>query len=177
MNRHPLRRLVLATAATVGGVVLLLSLKPSSPPVAVGLPAPAPPAAGAPRQPQQDAPVPAGGGEPARPTPDGGNAGPKPGSDAGEAAAPRTVNGTTVRTEYGPVQVQITVSGRRITAAAALQKPQGGRSDQVSGFAIPKLNQQAVAAQSADIDAVSGASYTSDGYRKSLQSALDRVGG
>ncbi|KOU55762.1 FMN-binding protein, partial [Streptomyces sp. MMG1533] len=57
------------------------------------------------------------------------------------------------------------------------QAPKGGRSDQITADAVPKLNQAAVAAGNADIDAVSGATYTSAGYKQSLQSALDQAGG
>ncbi|KOV82028.1 FMN-binding protein, partial [Streptomyces sp. NRRL WC-3723] len=53
--------------------------------------------------------------------------------------------------------------------------PKGGLSDQKTQLAVPRLNQEAVAAGTADIDAVSGATYTSEGYRKSLQSALDKM--
>ncbi|WP_232791423.1 FMN-binding protein [Streptomyces capitiformicae] len=87
------------------------------------------------------------------------------------------LTGSAVQTDYGPVQVRITVSGGKITQAEALQQPSGGRSTQISGTAIPQLNQNAVAAGSADIDAVSGATYTSGGYKESLQSALDQAGG
>ncbi|AIR97310.1 FMN-binding protein [Streptomyces glaucescens] len=145
---HPIRRALLATAATVSGIVLLLSLKPATDPAsAAGGAAPQPTAAG-----------------PAAP---------------GGAAATRTatVTGDAVRTQYGPVQVRVTVSGGRITEAAAVQAPEGGRSGQITADAVPRLNQAAVAAGSADIDAVSGATYTSTGYRQSLQSALDRMGG
>jgi uncharacterized protein with FMN-binding domain len=87
------------------------------------------------------------------------------------------VTGDTVGTQYGPVQVRLTVSGGRIVTAEAVRAPSGGRSTEINGSAVPRLNQEAVAAQSARIDAVSGATYTSEGYRKSLQSALDRAGG
>ncbi|CAM5620156.1 hypothetical protein SGLAM104S_03103 [Streptomyces glaucescens] len=94
-----------------------------------------------------------------------------------EAAGTTTVTGDAVRTQYGPVQVRLTVRDGRVTEAAAIQAPSGGRSGQITADAVPRLNQAAVAAGSADIDAVSGATYTSTGYRQSLQSALDRVGG
>ncbi|MFB7108352.1 FMN-binding protein, partial [Streptomyces sp. NPDC056291] len=93
------------------------------------------------------------------------------------AAQARTVTGEAARTDYGPVQVRITVSNGRITKAEAVQAPQGGVSGQKSELAVPKLNQEAVTAQSANIDTVSGATYTSGGYKKSLQSALDEAGG
>ena len=94
------------------------------------------------------------------------------GGGGGQAA---TVTGDAVDTQYGPVQVRVTVSGGKITKAEAVQQPKGGRSDQISGDAVPKLNKEAVTTSSANIDAISGASYTSAGYKKSLQSALDKV--
>ncbi|MGW7655569.1 FMN-binding protein, partial [Streptomyces tendae] len=97
------------------------------------------------------------------------------GSDAGQGT--QVLTGDAAQTQYGPVQVRVTVSGGRITDVEALQAPKGGRSDQVTADAVPKLNQAAVAAGNADIDAVSGATYTSAGYTQSLQSALDRAGG
>ncbi|MYX34102.1 FMN-binding protein [Streptomyces sp. SID8377] len=94
-------------------------------------------------------------------------------------AAPttRTVTGPTVQTNYGPVQVRITLTGTRITGAAAVQYPdETARSRDINSTAVPKLNQETLAAQSANIDSVSGATYTSTGYKQSLQSALDQAG-
>jgi uncharacterized protein with FMN-binding domain len=84
-----------------------------------------------------------------------------------------TVRGGVVNTDYGPVQVEITIRGGRITKARAVMHPSGGQSDSINGYAVPHLDQEAVAAQSAQIDTVSGATFTSEGYRQSLQSALD----
>ncbi|MGW2032077.1 FMN-binding protein, partial [Streptomyces sp. NPDC001811] len=98
-------------------------------------------------------------------------------SGAAGSAQARTVTGKAAQTPYGPVRVRITVAGGRITKAEAVQAPKGGLSDQKTQLAVPRLNQEAVAAGTADIDAVSGATYTSEGYRKSLQSALDQAGG
>lgn len=95
--------------------------------------------------------------------------------DAGQGT--QVLTGDAAQTQYGPVQVRVTVSGGRITDVEALQAPKGGRSDQVTADAVPRLNRAAVAAGTADIDAVSGATYTSAGYTQSLQSALDRAGG
>jgi uncharacterized protein with FMN-binding domain len=82
-----------------------------------------------------------------------------------------------VQTQYGPVQVQITVSGKRLTGTTLVQYPNSsGRSIQLAASSLPVLTKEAVAAQGARIDAVSGASYTSAGYKKSLQSALDMAG-
>ncbi len=84
------------------------------------------------------------------------------------------VNGTSVETRYGPVQIQIVIKNQRITRALALDYPHGdGRSQQISNDALPVLERETLSAQSAQIDAVSGATYTSDGYRQSLQAALD----
>ncbi|MFF8992059.1 FMN-binding protein, partial [Streptomyces sp. NPDC014983] len=88
-----------------------------------------------------------------------------------------TVTGAVTQTRYGPVQVRITVADGRITKADAVQAPQGGLNSEKTAMAVPRLDQEAVAAGSAHIDTVSGATYTSDGYLKSLQSALDQVHG
>ena len=89
-------------------------------------------------------------------------------------AAAVSLRGDLVDTEYGPVRVQITVKKGRITEARAIARPQGdSTTEQINGYAVPVLNQEVVAAQGAHIDTVSGATYTSEGYRQSLQSALD----
>jgi uncharacterized protein with FMN-binding domain len=85
-----------------------------------------------------------------------------------------TFPGRTVTTQYGPVQVAVVVKDGRIADVRALQLTnQGGRSVQISANAAPQLRVEALKAQSAKIDAVSGATYTSEGYRTSLQSAID----
>ena len=74
------------------------------------------------------------------------------------------------------MQVQLTLTGTKITNVNVLQRTNdGSESNQIDSFAIPKLTSETLAAQSARIDAVSGASYTSSGYIKSLQSALDQA--
>ncbi|MFJ9149528.1 FMN-binding protein [Streptomyces sp. NPDC102270] len=145
---HPVRRVVLATAATVSGVVLLLSLKPSSDPASAQAGGTVPQQTAAAQESAQ------------------GGAG---------AAAGGAVTGDVVQTQYGPVQVRITVSGNKITKAEAVQAPKGGTSDQKTALSVPKLNQDVVAKQSPKIDTVSGATYTSEGYKKSLQSAIDKA--
>jgi uncharacterized protein with FMN-binding domain len=88
----------------------------------------------------------------------------------------RTVTGRSVDTPYGPVKVRITLHGNDITDAHAVRYPQGTPQDQqINGWAIPQLDQEAVNADSASIDVVSGATYTSEGYAQSLQSALDKA--
>ncbi|MEV5493336.1 FMN-binding protein [Streptomyces bobili] len=141
---HPLRRVVLAGAATVSGIVLLLSLKPSSDPGSAQA---------------------AGAGAAAQEAAQGG---------AG-AAVSGAITGDASQTQYGAVQVRVTVSNGKITKAETVQAPKGGQSDQITANAVPKLNQAALTAQSADIDAVSGATFTSEGYKKSLQSAIDKM--
>ncbi|MFC8872630.1 FMN-binding protein [Streptomyces sp. NPDC057148] len=99
----------------------------------------------------------------------------KAGADSGPDT--RTLTGAVAQTQYGPVQVRVTVSGGKITGAEAVQAPKGGQSDQVTADSVPQLNQAAITAGNADIDTVSGATYTSAGYKQSLQSALDQAGG
>ena len=96
---------------------------------------------------------------------------------AAAAAASGTFTGAAVSTRFGNVQVQISVSAGRITAATAVQAPNRDRRDQqINGYAVPILDKAAVAAQSADIDMVSGATITSAAYIRSLQSAIDQAG-
>lgn len=85
-----------------------------------------------------------------------------------------TVNGTVAQTRWGPVQIQATIVGKKIINVRVLQRPTGSsRDDQINSYALPKLRQQVLQAQSARIDGVSGATVTSEGYRESLQAALD----
>jgi uncharacterized protein with FMN-binding domain len=88
-----------------------------------------------------------------------------------------TVTGTVVQTRWGPVQVSITVADGKITAVDVPQYPDGNhRDEEINADALPTLKQETLSAQSADIDMVSGATVTSDGYLQSLQSALDQAG-
>lgn len=94
-----------------------------------------------------------------------------------KATTTTKVTGTTAQTQWGPVQLQLTVTGGKITAVTALQLPSGnGRDVEINDQAVPILVQETLAAQSARIDSVSGATYTSEGYLTSLQSALDQAG-
>ena len=89
----------------------------------------------------------------------------------------KTVTGDVASTEWGPVQVELTVTAGRITEVAVPQYPNGnGRDDEINRYALPILVQETLQDQSADIDMVSGATVTSDGYVRSLQSALDQAG-
>ena len=89
-------------------------------------------------------------------------------------AASTVVNGRSIDTRYGPVQVRLTVSNGRIVSATAIDFPNSdGHDSEINAVAIPLLQNETVTAQNASIDTVSGATYTSDGYRQSLQSALD----
>lgn len=95
----------------------------------------------------------------------------------GTATTDGTFTGASVNTRFGPVQVQITVSGGQMTAADAIVYPNSdGKDVMINSRAIPVLNSEAVSAQSATIDSVSGATYTSQAYMQSLQSALDQAG-
>jgi uncharacterized protein with FMN-binding domain len=98
---------------------------------------------------------------------------------AGSASGGRTgtFTGEVVDTRYGPVQVAATLDKGRLTAVEVLQAPSGSPRDrETSSYAVPQLTEEALSAQSADIDTVSGATYTSRGYIRSLQSALDEAG-
>jgi uncharacterized protein with FMN-binding domain len=97
-------------------------------------------------------------------------------STAASQAATRVVTGAVAPTQYGPMQVQLTLAGQRITKVAVLQQTDvGSQSMRIDATAIPQLTSETLAAQNAHINAVSGASYTSAGYIQSLQSALDQA--
>jgi uncharacterized protein with FMN-binding domain len=91
------------------------------------------------------------------------------------AAAPRKVDGAVEQTPYGPIQVQLTYTGTRITAVTELQTPSDrSRSVEINAQAGPILQQEVLSSQSAKINTVSGATYTSDGYAQSVQAAIDK---
>jgi uncharacterized protein with FMN-binding domain len=147
-----MRRIAITVAATVSIVVLLFSYHTSTNQDQVAAVGDLPVA------PQPAAPS----GPSASGAPSGGDSG--------------TFTGAAADTRYGPVQVQITVSGGRITSARTLQVPQQSSRDvRINSAAVPILNNETVQAQSAQIDTVSGATYTSEGYAQSLQSAIDAV--
>jgi uncharacterized protein with FMN-binding domain len=103
-----------------------------------------------------------------------------PSSSAPPKAPPTTApakpsgnfTGPSENTQYGPVQVQITVANGKISAANDVQQPE----DSIGANAVSQLNSEVLTAQSANIQAVSGATYTSNGYIASLQQAVDRAG-
>ena len=86
------------------------------------------------------------------------------------------MTGSVVSTRYGDVEVRVTIENGTITAVEAIALPSGGRSGQISSYAAPVLASEALTAQSASIDTVSGATYTSAAYAQSLQAALDQAG-
>jgi uncharacterized protein with FMN-binding domain len=98
-------------------------------------------------------------------------------TDTSSGATAKTTTGTATYTRYGPVQVQITTAGSTITKVSVLQYPDSDPRDaQINGYAVPILVKETLDTQGAGIDMVSGATYTSDGYLQSLQSALDQAG-
>jgi uncharacterized protein with FMN-binding domain len=104
---------------------------------------------------------------------------PTPTKTATPTPVVKTVSGTftgpVVNVNYGNVQVEITVSNGKITDVRALQAPTG-RNDRYTNYALPLLKQQTLAAQSTNIQGASGASYTTYGWRKSLQGAMAKAG-
>ena len=102
-----------------------------------------------------------------------------PATQAPATTAPAAINGTftgpSINVNYGNVQVKITVVDGRITDAVAVKAP-SGRNDRWTNMAVPILKAQTLAAQSANIQGASGASYTSYGWHTSLQGALAQAG-
>jgi uncharacterized protein with FMN-binding domain len=167
-----MRRVILAICATAVGLVLLLTFKTHS---QTGVPGTSPAAALGTPTPGSAA---GNGTGAASASAASGSAAPANSASAKSGTAKTvTVTGAAWPTIYGSVQVQITVKAGKIAAAAAVEYPTDTpRDQQINAFAIPQLNQEAVAASSAKIDTVSGATYTSGGYIGSLQNALDKAG-
>jgi uncharacterized protein with FMN-binding domain len=149
-----MRRVVLSILGTIAGLGALLSFKThtgASHPLAD---------AGVPLAPIATAPTSPGSA----------------GASASSAPASKTVAGQAVQTRYGIVQVQVLLSGSSIQNVSFLQlTADDPRSQDINTQAAPMLVQQTMQAQSANIDGVSGATYTSQGYQQSLQSALDQA--
>lgn len=163
-----MRRIVLWAAVTVTVLVLLFSYRTSTS---------ATMAASSAIAPQVRSTAPAGGSGAGAASGTGSGAGSRSGASSGTGStASGTYTGDAVDTQWGPVQVQVTVQSGKITAAQAIVYPQGnGRSQQINAYAIPTLNQEVVDKQSASIDMVSGATVTSGGYIGSLQAALNQA--
>jgi uncharacterized protein with FMN-binding domain len=167
-----MRRVILAICATAVGLVLLLSFKThtqtaapgTSPAAALGSPSPGP----------SGATASTGTASTGTGSTSGGTTGQTAPASTGAA---KTVTGAAWPTIYGPVQVRVTVKAGKLSAVTAVEYPTGTPRDyQINSFAIPQLNAEALAAGSAKIDTVSGATYTSGGYVGSLQNALDKAG-
>ncbi len=156
-----MRRVILAIAGTVAGLVALLSFKSHLPSVPSAVAATT--GTGGSSSSSSATTVP---GEFPQ------------GSLAGKIPATETaVNGHVANTAYGPVQIQLIMRNSKIVKVAVLTQPANTIRDiQIGEFAFPKLISETLTAQTAKIDAVSGASYTSAGYIQSLQSALDHRG-
>ena len=162
-----MRRVVLALGGTVAGLVMLLSFRSHMASTA-------------------SAGVTAGSGGTGTSPGSGSAAGSGSSAASGAAAASAPVSagsgtgtavtGDAIATPYGPTQVQVTLNAGKIVKVTVLQHTNDGTNSQmIDGHALPLLNDETLTAQSAKIDAVSGASYTSAGYIKSLQSALDKA--
>ena len=159
-----MRRVILAVAGTVAGLVALLSFRSHVPTAPVAATASG-----------------SGGTSSSSSSSGGGQTEVVPGAfpqgsiaknlPAGETA----VDGKVASTAYGPVQIQLITKDSKIVKVAVLVQPTNTLHDvQIGEFAFPKLISETLAAQNGKVDAVSGATYTSAGYIQSLQSALDK---
>jgi uncharacterized protein with FMN-binding domain len=165
-----MRRITLWLFSTVAALVLLFSYRTST-----GSGATTTAVAAAPLSPTTTTPTAPddGTGPAATPSPSSSTS-TSPGTGSAANSGAKTYNGSVAPTRWGDVQVTITVSGGKITDVAVPVYPSGnGRDQEINAYALPILRQETLAAQSASIDSVSGATVTSDGYTQSLQAALD----
>lgn len=159
-----MKRVLLSVVATVVGLVALLGFKTH--PMNV--------TATTSSRPHTPSGSHSTGGSSKSPTP----APSKKGGTSATKATRTTLDGNAVQTQYGVVQVKVTLNGKKIDQVS-FDQIQGydRRSDEINQYAAPVLVQETLTAQSAQVDTVSGATYTSEGYIQSLQSALDKAGG
>lgn len=182
-----MKRIVWSVFATLSAIVLLFSYRTSLdvvPPTAAADPAPTKTAT---TTPDASAAAPPASSTAATPSPSASasasasSAAPSPSTSTSASASgltDGTFTGSAVDTRYGAVQVAVTIAGGRITAVQVPEYPNTERRDQeINAQALPVLVSETTSAQSADIQMVSGATYTSAGYRQSLQSALDQAAG
>jgi uncharacterized protein with FMN-binding domain len=149
-------RAAVAIVATALAVVLLFSFKT--------------PAQSRPRTPAADV------SQGATPGPSPSDSGASPSPSAGSGFKDGTYTGQDVFTQFGDVQVKVTIAGGRITDVQPLQMPfEKPRSAEITQFAGPQLHDEVLQAQSAQIDTLSGATYTSEAYAQSVQAALDQA--
>ena len=172
-----MRRAILTLGTTAAGVAALLPFKTHSSVADVAEPGASPAAASA-ATPATSAPASAKAkaSPAASPMKAKAKASASPMSGSGMSTATRTVTGAVETTMYGPMQVKVTLEGKKITNVSVVQETNDGQeSQQIDSFSIPKLTAETLTAQSARIDTVSGATQTSEGYIGSLQSALDQA--
>jgi uncharacterized protein with FMN-binding domain len=152
MNILP-KRGIIGGALTAAALALILSFKT---PTTTGLPS--------------------GGGSQQQVQPGSTGAQSTQGTGSSRSTYSGQVTGSAVQIPFGTVQVKITLQNGQITDVQALQMPADQRrSSEISQYAAPQLRSEVLSAQSAQIDTISGATYTSEGYIQSLQSALDQV--
>jgi uncharacterized protein with FMN-binding domain len=158
----PMKRVLASLFGTITGLVILLNFKTNASPAAS-----APPALTA------TGPDTGAGSTP----PSTATRASTASKSASTTSTSTTVTGDSVDTQYGPVQVRITVTGGKLASVTAVNYPwNSGRDAEINSYAVPALNKEALTAGSAQIDMISGATYTSTGYIDSLQSALNKAG-
>ena len=170
-----MKRAILIATGTVGGLGAVLAITPptftSTQSTSIALPgadAAAPPAAAATQSAAPTKSATASATKKATPTQ-------TPTAAPATTAATGVFTGDVVNVRYGNVQVKITVENGKITDAQAVQAP-SGRNDRWTQMSVPVLRERTLAAQSANISGVSGASFTSYGWYTSLASALAKAG-
>jgi uncharacterized protein with FMN-binding domain len=164
-----MRRIVTAVMGTITGLVLLFSYHTSTNSASAGAQLPTDGAA------NDDGTAATTNPDPTSSSSSGSPSSSSSGSTSSSSST-GTYTGPAVDTQWGVVQVEVTVSGGKITKSVAVQYPQNnGRDVEINNYALPRLAQEVLNQQSGNIDAISGATVTSNGYIQSLQSALDKA--
>ncbi|MCI6411631.1 FMN-binding protein [Schaalia hyovaginalis] len=177
----PTFRAILATGATIAGLVAVLGISPAGRQLASsaeGVEAVEETSAESATTPLSDqGPASPGEGASDSSSADSSSTGsPSAGSTASSEASDGTYTGSAYQSPYGAMQVEVTILGGAISDIAWVQLPTDHHSQRINQQAAPTLVSEALAAQSAQVDSISGASFTSEGFKESLQSALDQAG-
>jgi uncharacterized protein with FMN-binding domain len=173
-----MRRIVIWLASTVTVVVLLFGYHTSTDKTSAGTPTASASSPATASQPSTSTASPTTS-SPATSSPAPSSTSAGSSASAGGTGSAKSVSytGSVAQTRWGPVQVEITVKAGKVTDVTVLQQPDGNPRDvEINDRALPTLIAETKAASSADIDMVSGATVTSDGYLESLQAALDKAG-
>lgn len=162
-----MKRSPIVLSATVAGLAATLAFNPHKPATATATQSASTTSASTPSQSASASGT----------TTSGSSGSPGASSSSSTSSAPKSATSDAIDTQYGPIQLKVTVANGKIKSIEALEAPSNDpKSQSINAYAVPQLTQSALSRQDGTVDAVSGATFTSHGYASALQSALDKAG-